>query len=355
MEKEDIKKEKIEIECNEKNGDSEKNGNKRGRLIAVCTAVMYVLMVGGYFAGKELMKGTDLSYRFWVDAVFCIVAWFVPVIVIGIGVYGVMNKLQKIKKKLWQAIGIGGFILYIIFAGNLSIFYGMCCLFNMTYDEKMIDGNLVVTVPHGFDSYHYYAESVGGVLRKRIEFDEIRCARSLSKVYGVEFISKRNGEDEVVYVSDAYPNVEVQILRHGYAVNNYLDTDLCYQLTSEAIARHADLFSFWDVELQEYTWGVTEANPNGYGTVYAPIITPENKEAAAQAITEFIQMTLEQDERTDGESLWKNVDGSIFLYLVGDNSQTVTTRNIPFSTSPKYSWIYGEDVTVNEILELLEK
>ena len=127
---------------------------KKGTAITIWIAIVYGIIVGGYFMGNGLMKGSDMDYRFWVDALFHIVVWFVPVIGIGILLYKVMGKLQKSRRRIWRWIGIGGFVLYIIFAGKVSFFYGIFSLFSMTCDEKMPDGNLVVTVPHGFDSTH---------------------------------------------------------------------------------------------------------------------------------------------------------------------------------------------------------
>ena len=44
--------------------------------ILICT---YILIVAGYYWGRDAGKRIGLEYRFWVDACFHIWVWFVPV------------------------------------------------------------------------------------------------------------------------------------------------------------------------------------------------------------------------------------------------------------------------------------
>ena len=76
------------------------------------------------------------------------------------------------------------------------------------------------------------------------------------------------------------------------------------------------------------------------------------KEEAATAIAEFIRTTLKEDLRTDGESCWSNVDGSIFLVIKNEETEEYNSmRNIPFSLNPEYSWVFDENVIAEEIFE----
>ena len=320
------------------------------RIILWATVVTYFIIVISYYIGKTAAGNAELEFRFWVDVLFRIIVWFVPVILIGIVCFlSCVKQWKKRSRARW--IVSFALIVYGVAAAYVSFLYVFFSAFTITSDQKMSDGNLVVAVPHGLDCYHHYAEPVGIFFRRNISFDEERLANSLSKKYDVNFINQRLDSGEPVYVSDAYPGIEVKILRHGYTESDYLDNDLKYALTSQKLKEHRTFFDKNGVELVSYIFGKTK-EPEGYGTYDAVLITDENKEEAATAIAEFIQTTLKDDLRTDGESCWSNVDGSIFLVVKNEETgEYHSIRNIPFSLNPKYSWVFDENVIAEEIIE----
>ena len=325
---------------------------KNSKRIALrATVVAYFIIVISYYIGKTVAGNAELEFRFWVDVLFRIIVWFVPVLLIGVMI--VLSSVKQWKKRSGARWIISfTLIIYGLAAAYLSFFYIFISAFTLTSDQKMADGNLVVAVPHGLDCYHHYAEPVGIFFRRNISFDEDRLANSLSKIYDVNFINQRLDSGETVYVSDDYPGIEVKILRHGYTESDYLDNDLKYALTSQKLEEHRTIFDKNGVELVPYIFGKSEEAPVGYGTYYAVLITDDNKEEAATAIAEFIRTTLNEDLRTDGESCWSNVDGSIFLVIKNEETEEYNSmRNIPFSLNPEYSWVFDENVIAEEIFE----
>lgn len=125
-------------------------------------------------------------------------------------------------------------------------------------------------------------------------------------------------------------------------------------LTSQKLEEHIEIFEKNNVTLIPYVFGKTKEKPEGYGTLYAVLVTEKNQEDVAIAIAEFIQTTLREDMRIDGKNCWLNIDGSIFLVSSDDESGEIESfRNIPFSLNPSYSWIYDERVTCDEIRKII--
>ena len=324
---------------------------KNSKRIALWAMIVaYFIIVVSYYIGKTVAGNAELEFRFWVDVLFRIIVWFVPVLLIGVMI--VLSCVKQWKKRSGARWIVSvALIVYGLVAAYLSFLYVFFSAFTITSDQKMADDNLVVAVPHGLDCYHHYAEPVGIFFRRNISFDEESLANSLSKIYDVNFINQRLDSGETVYVSDAYPGIEVKILRHGYTESDYLDNDLKYALTSQKLEEHRTIFDKNGVELVPYIFGKTK-EPEGYGTYDAVLITDENKEEAATAIAEFIRTTLKDDLRTDGESCWSNVDGSIFLVIKNEETEEYNSmRNIPFSLNPEYSWVFDENVIAEEIIE----
>ena len=241
---------------------------------------------------------------------------------------------------------------YIGVAVYASLLYVLINAFTITSDEKMPDGNLVVAVPYGLESIHHYAEPVGLFFRREFDFDEVRTADSLSKIYGVTFQALRGENCQWVYGSDAYPEIEVTNIRYGYTEVSYLDNDLELALTSKMLKEHQDVFDSRGVKLVSYLYGQSEVNPKDLGTYTAVLVSEENKDCAAEAIAEFIKKTLQEDLRPDGKSIWNGVNGSIFLVIETEEAgKYQSIRNIPFACKPRYSWIFDTTVTAEELLE----
>lgn len=321
-----------------------------GTIVLVYAATILVYFLGGAVAGNA-----GLEYRFWAEVLFRIIVWFVPALLFGVMILLACIKQWK-KKSGGRWACIIALLIYGCVAAYLSFLYILFGVFTMTTDEKMADGNLVVAVPEGMEYDHHYAEPVGIFFRRDISFNEERLAESLSIIYDVDFQVQKADDGEAVYISESYPGVEVQIIRHGYTESNYLENDLEFALTSQKLKEHRGIFEENGVELVPYVYGRTEENPEGYGTYYAVLITDENQEGAARAITEFIQATLQEDLRADGESCWSSVDGSIFLVTRNEETGEYSSiRNIPFGLEPEDFWFFDESVTGKVILEEITK
>lgn len=311
----------------------------------------YFLIVAGYCLGKVVGKKQNLEYRFWVDACFRIWVWFVPVLFMGITLLKACVRKWK-QHSLWKWILTVLSLGYIGVALYFSFIYVLVALFTLTFDEKMPDGNLVVAVPYGMESIHHYAEPVGLLFRKEFTFDEERTADSLSKIYGISFEALREENGQWIYGSDVYPEVEVTDVLYGFMESNYLDNNFSLALTSKILEAHQEVFASQGIELVSYIFGQSEANPDGKGIYTAVLVSEENKERAANAIAEFIKVTLHNDMRSDGESIWDCVDGSIILVTdTGKEGKYKSIRNIPFALKPEYTWIFDETVTASEIAE----
>lgn len=312
---------------------------------------IYFLITAAFFLGKGVGERQGLEYRFWVDACFHIWVWFLPIILVGILLLKACMKQWK-RKNAWKwmltvlLVGYSGVAMYASF---LYVFFSA---FAITSDEKMPDGNLVVAVPHGMESIYHYAEPVGLLFRREISFDEKRTAESLSRIYGVSFQALREENGQWVYGSEAYPGVEVTNIRYGFTEVDYLDNDFSLALTSRMLKVHRDVFDSLGVELVSYLFGQSERNPDGLATYTAVLVSEENKERAAEAIGRFIRLTLQEDLRPDGKSIWDCVDGSIFLVVESEErGKYQSVRNIPFARKPKYSWIFDTEVTAEELAE----
>ena len=261
----------------------------------------YFLLVAGYYIGKNVGNRLGVEYRFWVDALFCICVWFVPVMFVGI-------VLLKICIRQWKKKSIGRWILSLVLicytgvAAYASFFYVLFGAFTLTFDEKMPDGNLVVAVPNGMESIHHYAEPVAFFFRRDFSFDQVRTADSLSKIYGVDFQAVKEENGQWIYASDMYPGVEMSNIRYGFMESNYLSNDFNLVLTGKMLEKHREIFMDHGIELVPYYSGQNESAENNQRSITAVLVSEENKQKAAQAIAAFIQTTLEEDQRADEKS-----------------------------------------------------
>lgn len=321
---------------------------KRSIGIFICS---YFLIVAAYCLGETAGKKQGLEYRFWIDACFRFWVWFVPIIFVGIILLKLCIRQWK-HQSFWRWSMSVLLVAYTGAAVYFSLIYALVSLFTLTSDEKMPDGNLVVAEPSGMETIHYYAEPVGLFFRRDFSFDEERTAESLSKIYGITFQPLRKENDQWVYGSEVYPDVELTNINYGFTETSYLDCDFGLKLTSKMLETHQDVFVSHGVELVPYIYGCTEAKPEGQGSCTAVLVSEENKEHSAEAIAEFIKITLQEDLRSDGKSIWDCVNGSIFLVIgAEEEGEYQSIRNISFSLRPEYIWSYDASVTASEIAE----
>lgn len=313
--------------------------------------VSYVTVLMSYCIGKNIAENAGLEYRYWVEVLFRCIVWYVPILMVGAKIF-LFCRRQKEKRSKYSWLWSGLIMIYILAVLFISLIYMLVSMIRLSSDQKMADGNLVVGVPEGLETHYHYAEPVGIFFRRDMVFDDERVADSLSKIYGLNFQSQKDENGDAVFVASEYPDLEVRVLRYGYTKVDYLSTDLEYILTSQLLERHRNIFDIYDVELVPYVYDRTPENKKGNGTCYGVLITEKNQEDAAKAIADFIQTTLNEEIRADGESCWRNVDGSIYLVAADTETGEIhSLRNIPFSLNPKHSWVLDNNVTNTEVLK----
>lgn len=317
--------------------------------------IVYLAIVIFYYLGKYVAYNNGLEYFTWVNTLFYFIVWFIPLLAIGIVlfyVYKTRKKNNRSVKWLWPILGISYAVVTVIIFCIYVLGRG---LFLRT-DQKMPDGNYVVTFSNGMESEYYFAEPVGFFFRREIVFDNARVADSLSKIYNLNFQTQTADNGSTVFVAEEYPAVEVRICYYGHQEYDYLDTDMPFVLTSAMLDKHKDIFESYGVEFASYLLDFGEISEDNAATCHGVLITEENAENAACAITEFIRFTLTEDKRADGQSYWEGIEGSIFLLSQNpETGEIESCRNIPFSLTPDYSWEYDEDVSNEEIREAIIK
>ena len=75
------------------------------RIILWATVVTYFIIVISYYIGKTAAGNAELEFRFWVDVLFRIIVWFVPVILIGIVCFlSCVKQWKKRSRARWIVI-----------------------------------------------------------------------------------------------------------------------------------------------------------------------------------------------------------------------------------------------------------
>lgn len=86
--------------------------------------------------------------------------------------------------------------------------------------------------------------------------------------------------------------------------------------------------------------------------VYAVVVYQDKIAETAKDLTAFIQNECKTATRADGEPLYANINGSIFLFFKEEeDSDYFSTRNLPYGEDGL--WIYDENVKVEDIISVL--
>lgn len=102
------------------------------------------------------------------------------------------------------------------------------------------------------------------------------------------------------------------------------------------------------LDYRDFYYNSTPKNP-----VYAVVVYQDKIKETAEDLTAFIKNECETAVRADGEPLYANMYGSIFLLFKGqEKSDYISTRNIPYGEDGL--WIYDESVNVEDIISVLE-
>ena len=105
---------------------------KSTKIVFMAVVIAYVAVIIGYFLGKLTIQSIGLEYRFWVETIFRIIVWFVPVLLIGVLLLlGCINQWKKKSGSKWVLTII--LTLYGLAATYLSFIYIVQCLH---YDNR---------------------------------------------------------------------------------------------------------------------------------------------------------------------------------------------------------------------------
>lgn len=313
--------------------------------INVAAVIAWVGMILIYHIVQHSLEIRQLEYREWVNSWYIILLCFVPLFLIGWHLWWKFHLAQE-KKKLFGKI----FASYCI-VGILIFFSAlfMYALLKDTSETTLSDGNYRIRISSGYESEYYYAEPVNVFSRRRFEWTIEKYEESLSKTYDAEF--QYIGDDESSnpqFVSPDYGDVVVTVYGIKDRDTNALDEDLRFMVASSRLEQKWDTFFTSGEELvlyyQDFYSYSTQKNP-----VYAVVVYQDKIEETAKDLTAFIKNECETAVRADGEPLYANMYGSIFLlFKVQGESDYISTRNIPYGETGL--WINDENVKVEDII-----
>lgn len=320
--------------------------NRKSKIIIKAVIIsfsIWLLIIALYNATKFIIEKNGMELRSWVDNVYALLTWGIPVILIGVILWTACSR-QIIRG--WKIFLKICFFTYCV-AGTFVFMVAMLLsALSEKTEGKMNDGNLIISDSSGYNAY--YAEPIGIFARKKFEWDNDKYAESLSEIYKGEFnyIGKDdNGNPQ--FTSPEYFNIPVTV----YGVDSEIDEDLRYMVTSTRLQQEWDNYFTHGEELIRYyqdyysdPGSLPDRNP-----VYAIVVYRDSMQEASEDIASFIRNECQNAKRSDDKALYKNMNGSIFILFKEDkDSDYCGTRNIPYGKRT-YSWIYDENADAEEI------
>jgi len=318
----------------------------------------YFLFAALYFGGDAILAQKGLEYRVWVDLSAHIFIWCIPFLLVGMLLWNGIKALLLQGKKVVSGLLLGCFVLFIVFSTLAAVYMLFFTALKMETEARMPDGNLVVAVPTEYAERDlYYAKPVGILARKKFSWDSEHYAKSLSKIYDTEFTAVQDERLGTVYHSEDYPGLDVQVWGVGYEESDYLRENLRQLATSNELDKKGKKFFQNAAELTEYEveagWNFERESKY---TVTALTVYWKQMNEAAEKIALFIREELLEAHRADGKNLWDDMTGTIFVTLkFSPNDKKSHNFNISFRNEPGNFWVYGEDVTADEIEECLAR
>lgn len=317
--------------------------------VNLVTIILWLNIILFYHIVRYSLQIRQLEYREWVNSWYVIFVCLIPLILIGWNLWGKFH-LAKERKKGLSIIFTSYCILGIL---TFLIVIFLYALLHDTSETTLTDGNYRIRVSSGYESQYYYAEPVNRFSRRRFEWNIEKYEESLSKTYDAEF--QYIGDDESgnpQFVSPEYGDVIVTVYGIDDEDTNALDEDLRFMVTSSRLVQKWDTFFTNGEELvldyRDFYYNSTPKNP-----VYAVVVYQDKIKETAEDLTAFIKNECETAVRADGEPLYANMYGSIFLLFKGqEKSDYISTRNIPYGEDGL--WIYDESVNVEDIISVLE-
>lgn len=294
-------------------------------------------------------KNNQLEYRNWVNSLYIALLWFLPLFLIGWNLWKKINIAYEINK-FSSIIFISYCVVGILTFLSANFVYA---LIDDTWETTLADGNYRVGFSTGSKSEYYYTEPVNIFSRRRFEWTVEKYAESLSKVYHAKFQYMGDDDGNPQFISPEYEDITVTVYGVDDSGENALDEDFCFMVTSSRLKQEWDTFFTNGEECvlyyQDYYYKSAQRNP-----VYAVVVYRDRIEETAKDLAAFIKNECETAVRTDGEPLYANMNGSIYLlFKEYEESDYIGTRNIPYGEKNS-SWIYDASVKGDDILSELE-
>ena len=285
----------------------------------IASVVIYVGIILAYYAGGPALEAYGLEYRSFMPVVIEIIKIGCPLALIaGLMIYGCIYA-SKNKKKAVAVLLMVVTVLYSI--GAMIVFlFALILSPENDFEQKAPDGNLVVSIVDrsflGEVKGRYYAEPVALIARRRFDWNEERVAASLSKIYGTYFEpvnekgypKKELTYKNVMYLSDDYPGVKVQVcgIGGGNDEYDYIQNNFRYQYMSQRIDKYGRAyFTSGAVKIVDYE--ESREFPDKEATKVNALLIEEGRENdAAKELSAFIT-----EEKESG--VWHRFSGSMFL------------------------------------------
>ncbi len=327
--------------------------HRRAKINVIIIAI-WILIILIYQGIALFLDSTMLEYREWVNTLYVMLVWFIPLALIGSNLGWSSSHAVKHRK-----IKTTGFIFYCVIA--VLVFFVAVFVYLLAHDTeetKLTDGNYRVSVSTGFpqvDTEYYYTEPAGIFLRKRFEWSNEKYADSLSAIYHADFYYVGNtSEGDPQFAASEYFDIPVTV----YGISDYDKNELVENLQNQITA--ARLKEQWNMYFGNgetlSSYGKERNYPfQYYETITSITINQEQTTVLAADLSNFIQNECENALRQDGVPLYQYFNGVIYILFQSDGETTDDSniKTIQYGTKT-YSWIYDATVTYEDILSKLE-
>lgn len=173
--------------------------------------IIYLGSLMGFGLAKFILQGIGVEFRIWVQALFWVLAFLFPALLIGYYLTRIKYKVLAVVVTVIYAV-----VAVIVFLAGFFYF-----LFTSPTEYDIGLGMICVAEQSGgYTSDYTYWDKISFFGRKKFEWDEERDIRLLEDKYGMDF-EKSSG----AYRNEKYPDIAVHILRYPIGSGSELSDD----------------------------------------------------------------------------------------------------------------------------------
>lgn len=325
------------------------------RTVNIACVAAWGLLSALYYVGKRVVELNGLEYREWVNNWYVLLFWLIPLALIGVNLWIWAHRKrghEKHRGLKFLCFAIYCFLAVLFFCAALFLY----ALKHDTTEVTLDDGNYRIRVSEGYGSVYYYAEPVKVFTRKAFTWDRDRYAESLSKIYDAQFQYAGDDEDgNPQFTASEYFDIRVTVYGIDDDGPNELDENLRYMVTSARLQEEWDTYFTHGEEAVLFLPRLRFPESSQQYSVYALVVSSDKLEETAEDIAAFIRNECQNAVRADGEPLYENLNGSIYLLFqeVG-TSDYVGARNFAYGYETSIA-VHDESVTAEDILPVLER